>query len=234
MDRSRTEPLTVRVSLAAQTLDARARRPVARRPTRSRRRSTAPARSAAASRRRAAATSSAPRSAPARPLNAVFRGRRPHRRDLFARARARSPRPRLDLDAHFVALRDGNRQQPAWASRYNAPLHLYPWHAGYGAAREPKLDRLHSHGESRHRRAVRSGRGRDDRGHCLTSEWRERVAGSADDRFAWHDHRARRARVARVAARRRRHPIHAQLRERRAARGAWSPTSMPFASRRCS
>ena len=39
------------------------------------------------------------------PLNAVFRGRRRTGEIYSRRARARSSRPRLDLDAHFVALR---------------------------------------------------------------------------------------------------------------------------------
>ena len=220
MDRRRTEPVSLRVSLAAQTL--------------------ALVRGGAVAKTYAVSTSKhgagemhgsfkTPRGrhvvrakiGAGAPLNAVFRGRRPTG-EIYSAELARA-HPDRDWILTRILWLSGhrNRQEPARASRYNAPLHLYPWRAGYGAARRARLDRLHSHGERRRGRAVRSRSRRNGRGHRLTGELGDVVSLGplmidlrgktlAADEREWLA----------VAARRRRHPVHAQLRERRAARAA--------------
>src|SRR5688572_11662968 len=79
-----------------------------------------------------------------------------HGRDLLGRARACAAGPRLDIDADFVAVGHRNRQESTRARRYNAPLHLHPWRAGYRAPGESKLDRLRANGERGRSRAVRA------------------------------------------------------------------------------
>ena len=168
MDRSRTAAVSLRVSLAAQTLalerDGELRKTY----------SVSTSKHGAGELRGSYKTPRGRHVVRAKigagaPLNAVFRGRRPTG-EIYSDALARAqPEPRLDIDAHLVAVGHRNRQQPAGPSRYNAPLHLYPRHARLGAARRAGIDRLHPHEQPRRRRAVRCGARRNDRGHRLTA-----------------------------------------------------------------
>jgi len=70
------------------------------------------------------------------PLNAVFRGRR-QTGEIYSPELARAHPDRDWILTRILGCRAPRSPQSPRACRYNAPLHLYPRHAGYGAVGSP-------------------------------------------------------------------------------------------------